>query len=109
MNDISKLTLEELRTRHKAVYDAFTPTLKQYSEMASECLLIQIELFKKTLRAEFPDAPLSELAPVIKLTAREMLPVLEATIKEIKERKIEPAAIIYDPLTFTFNLYAKTK
>lgn len=106
MKDISNLSIEQLRDRHQAVYDEFAPTVRKYSEMASEVLLIQIELFKRRLADEF-DARRWELTEICAVSARAPLEKFESVLAELNKQKIEPAAIIYDPITFTFRFFGK--
>lgn len=109
MNDIEQLTNDELRAQHKAIYDQFTPTVQQYQNMAAELLQIQIELFKRRLKEEFPTVPQVERARILDVNARVTMEKFEAVLTEVKQHHVAPVAIQFDPLTFNFTFFGKTK
>lgn len=103
----TELTDPELHERHTALYKKFLPTLRSYTEMASEALELQQEMYSRRLAAEFPHARRTNAAALLTLSARETPARFDKVMQEVQNQKIVVTEVIYDDRRQEFRLYGQ--
>jgi hypothetical protein len=101
----STQTLERLEAEHKALYEAFLPTLSQYQDMARKALELQIGIFAGRLGQDL-EVEIKHRSLVTKISARETPAHLARLLGELTKAGIKVTEVIYDARTFDFYLYA---
>jgi len=101
--------LAKLEAERKAIYEKFTPTLREYTQMATEVLALQVQIYTLRFAQEFPDAHHVERPRITSFSAKELPVGFEAMLTLLKKQKVDVADVVYDPTRAEFILYGPAK
>ncbi len=95
----------ELERRRRALQQEFGPSLKRYTDMASEMMALNEEIYRRKLKEIYPNAEHTDKAFVVNLSPRMMPAAFAEILAKLALNKVEIIEVVYDAVALEFRLF----